>query len=219
MPKDNVQCSFSDPDMKIMPQSNKGWDYATNAQVGVDGEFQIIVACYVTDASNDKEQAIPLAQATMENFRQAGVELPKEENGEVKKIPATLDSGYYSEKAAQGMEEAGFDPYMATGRQKHNQGKAATTTPPELPAEASEGKDASKGKHDGREEGVRAAKGDRRTRVRAGQGSARLPPLLVPRFAEERRRMVSDVPDAQPAQNLAAPVRRGGKLRGLKRKQ
>ncbi len=120
-----------------MPQSNKGWDYATNAQVGVDGEFQIIVACYVTDASNDKEQAIPLAQATMENFRQAGVELPKEENGEVKKIPATLDSGYYSEKAAQGMEEAGFDPYMATGRQKHNQGKAATTTPPELPAEAS----------------------------------------------------------------------------------
>ncbi len=61
-----------------MPQSNKGWDYATNAQVGVDGEFQIIVACYVTDASNDKEQAIPLAQARMENFRLAGVELPKE---------------------------------------------------------------------------------------------------------------------------------------------
>jgi transposase len=137
VPKNNAQCSFSDPDMKIMPQSNKGWDYATNAQVGVDGEFQIIVACYLTDASNDKEQAIPLAQATMENLRQAGVELPKEENGEVKKIPATLDSGYYSEKAAEGMQEEGFDPYMATGRQKHNQGKAATTTTQELPENAS----------------------------------------------------------------------------------
>jgi transposase len=137
VPKDNAQCSFSDPEMKIMPQSNKGWDYATNAQVGVDGEFQIIVACYVTDASNDKEQAIPLAQATMENLRQAEVELPTEENGEVKKIPATLDSGYYSEKAAQGMEGEGFDPYMATGRQKHNQGKGATTTTPALPETAS----------------------------------------------------------------------------------
>jgi hypothetical protein len=105
--------------------------------VGVDGEFQIIVACYVTEASNDKERAIPLAQATMENLRQAEVTLPKEENGAEKKIPATLDSGYYSEKAAQGMEEEGFDPYMATGRQKHNQGNAATTTTQELPENAS----------------------------------------------------------------------------------
>ncbi len=108
--------------------------YATNAQVGVDATFQIIVACYVTGASNDKEQAIPLAEATLQNFEQAGVELPKDESGQTKKIPATLDNGYYSEKAAAGMEKAGFDPYLATGRQKHNQGKAATTTPPELPA-------------------------------------------------------------------------------------
>jgi transposase len=137
VPKDSAQCSFSDPELKIMPQSNKGWDYATNGQVGVDGEFQIIVACYVTDASNDKEQGIPLAGATMENFQQAGVELPKEETGETKKIPATLDSGYFSEKAAAGMEKAGFDPYMATGRQKHNQGKAAATSTQALPEKMS----------------------------------------------------------------------------------
>jgi transposase len=135
-PKDSAQCSFSDPEMKMMPQSNKGWDYATNAQIGVDGAFQIIVACYATDAVNDKEQGIPLAQATMENFQQAEVELPKEESGEVKKIPATLDSGYYSEKAAEGMEKEGFDPYMATGRQKHNQGKSAATTTQALPEKA-----------------------------------------------------------------------------------
>jgi transposase len=136
VPEDKAQCSFSDPEMKMMPQSNKGWDYATNAQMGVDGEFQIIVACYVTDASNDKEQGIPLAEATMENFRQAEVELPKEENGEAKKIPATLDSGYFSEKAVPGMEKEGFDPYLATGRQKHNQGKVAATTTETLPEKA-----------------------------------------------------------------------------------
>ena len=119
----------------------------------------------------------------MENFRQAGVELPKEENGEVKKIPATLDSGYYSEKAAQGMEEAGFDPYMATGRQKHNQGKAATTTPPELPRGGEPRRKVMQAKvntTEGKKVYART-KGDRRTRVRAGQGMPRgFPPLLVP---------------------------------------
>ena len=30
-----------------------------------------------------------------------------------------MDSGYFSAKAAEGLEELGFDPYMATERQKH----------------------------------------------------------------------------------------------------
>jgi transposase len=136
LPKDNAQCSFSDPELKMMPQSNKGWDYTTNAQLSVDRDFQIIVACYVTDAVNDKEQAIPLAQAAMANLRQAEVELPQQASGAAKKIPATLDSGYYSEQAAQGMATEGFDPYMATGRQKHNQGKPGAPAPPPLAEQA-----------------------------------------------------------------------------------
>jgi transposase len=135
-PADKAQCNFTDPELKMMPQSNKGWDYASNAQVSVDGTFQIIMACYVTDAVNDKEQAVPLAQAALENLRQAGIELPTGPTGEVKKIPATLDTGYYSAQAAEGMEEQGFDPYMATGRQKHNQGQAQETKPQAVPAEA-----------------------------------------------------------------------------------
>jgi transposase len=127
-PKPTAQCSFSDPELKMMPQNNKGWDYAANAQAGVDAAFQIIVACYVTDASNDKEQAIASAETAMANLQQAEVALPRDESGATKKIPATLDSGYYSEKAAAGMEKAGFDPYMATGRQKHNQGKPVPTS-------------------------------------------------------------------------------------------
>ena len=134
-PDDKAQSNFTDPEAKIMPQSNKGWDYSGNAQASVDSKFQIIMACFVTTASNDKQQAVPLAQATKENLARAGVELPKGEPGEAKKIPATLDSGYFSEKAVQGMEAAGFDPYMATGRQKHNQGKTGATAGP-LPVAA-----------------------------------------------------------------------------------
>jgi transposase len=135
VPADKAQCSFSDPELKMMPQSNKGWDYATNAQVSVDGHGQIIVACFVTAAVNDKEQAVPLAEATRENLAQAGVALPTDDRGATQKVPATLDAGYYSEQAAAGLEERGFDPHMATGRQKHNQGQAPTTSAP-LPAGA-----------------------------------------------------------------------------------
>ena len=130
IPNDKAQSNFTDPEAKIMPQSNKGWDYSGNAQASVDSKHQIIVGCFVTTAANDKEQAVPLAEMTKKNLERAGVELEKDETGEAKKIPATLDSGYFSEKAVAGMEAAGFDPYMATGRQKHNQGKTGAPTVP-----------------------------------------------------------------------------------------
>ena len=133
VPDERAQTNFTGPELKIMPQSNKGWDYAGNAQVGVDGMCQIIVACFVTAAPNDVQQGEPLAQATRENLSKAGVALPVDEAGEVKKIPATLDSGYFSAAAVAGMQQQGFDPHVATKRQKHNQTDptAATLTLPE----------------------------------------------------------------------------------------
>src|ERR1700693_3393537 len=111
-PADKAQTNFTDPELKMMKANNKGWDYCGNAQASVDGTCQIIVACDVTDAANDKQQAVPLAQATRENLAQAGI-APVLAAEQEPKIPATLDSGYYSEAAAQGMEKLGFDPYMA----------------------------------------------------------------------------------------------------------
>ena len=110
VPDDKAQTSFTDPELKMMPQSNKGWDYATNAQASVDGMFQIIVACFVTAAANDKQQAIPLAEATRDSLQRAGIETPKDESGQQKKIPATLDNGFFSEEAVDGMQQRGFDP-------------------------------------------------------------------------------------------------------------
>ena len=120
VPNDKAQVNFTDPELPIMKVNNKGWDCCGNAQASVDGEHQIILACDVTDATNDKQQAVPMGQATLANLKRAGIERPGDEARREQKIPATLDSGYYSEAAAQGMEEAGFDPYIATGRQKHH---------------------------------------------------------------------------------------------------
>ena len=60
-PEDKAQTNFTDPEAKVMKQSNKGFDYSYNAQAVVDGEDQIIVAAEVTAATNDKQQAVPMA--------------------------------------------------------------------------------------------------------------------------------------------------------------
>jgi transposase len=129
-PDDKAQTNFTDPELKMMKANNKGWDYCGNAQASVDGAYQIIVACDVSDAANDKQQAVPLAKATLANLNQAGIMPPKDADGQTQKIPTTLDSGYYSEAAAKEVEDLGFDPYMATGRQPHH----APTTEPKVPA-------------------------------------------------------------------------------------
>ena len=72
-PDAKAQTNFTDPELKIMKTNNKGWDYCGNAQVLVDDACQIILACDVTAASNDKEQAIPLAQAALTNLESAGI--------------------------------------------------------------------------------------------------------------------------------------------------
>ncbi len=122
-----AQTNFTDPEAKIMKQSNKGFDYAFNAQAVVDSEAQIIVSAGVTTQANDKQQAVPMAQAALDNLDAAGIEKPEEANGAPKPIPNTADSGYFSEQAVAELEKMGLDPHLATGRQKH----AATPLPPE----------------------------------------------------------------------------------------
>jgi Transposase DDE domain/Transposase domain (DUF772) len=134
-PEDKAQSNFTDPDLRIMRTNNQGWEYCGNAQASVDGACQIIVACDVSDATNDKQQAEPLALATLATLAQAGLERPKDERGATQAIPATLDNGYYSEAAVDALEALGFDPYIATGRQRHH---GAQTESPERPTTAQE---------------------------------------------------------------------------------
>jgi transposase len=124
-PKDQI--SFTDPDLKIMKQNNKGWEYSGNAQATVDSTCQIIVACDVTDATNDKQQGVPMGAAAKTNLEAAGVEWPRDEQTqEPVKVPHSADSGYYSKETAEGLETQGYDPHLATGRQKHHAESVAT---------------------------------------------------------------------------------------------
>ena len=119
-PDDKTQTNFTDPELQIMRTNNKGWEYCGNAQASVDAAHQIIVACDVTAESNDKQQAEPMAQLTVASLEQAGIVPPKDATGTAQKIPATYDSGYYSAAAVAAVEQLGFEPYMATARQRHH---------------------------------------------------------------------------------------------------
>src|SRR5438093_2061882 len=129
-PDAKAQSNLTDPELHIMRTNNKGWEYCGNAQARVDGACQIILACDVTDASNDTQQAEPVVQAMLANLAQAGIERPKDAAGTPQAIPATLDNGYYSEAAVAALETLGFDPYIAIGRQRHQGPQAEVPATP-----------------------------------------------------------------------------------------
>lgn len=114
VPQPKDQRNFTDPESKIMPTSNKGFDQCGNAQA-VANAAQIIVAADVTDQANDYRQVEPMVAQTIENLDAVGV---------AENIAAfTADAGYFSDdnvatlEANARIEEA----YLATGRLKHHE--------------------------------------------------------------------------------------------------
>ncbi len=55
----------------------------------------------------------------------AGIERPRDEQGQPLPIPNTADSGYYSAANVQGVTDAGLDLYFAVGRDKHHASEPA----------------------------------------------------------------------------------------------
>jgi transposase len=119
-PAAKAQVNFTEPELSIMKTANKGWDCCGNAQASVDDGCQIILACDVTAECNDQRQGEPMARATRERLDQAGIAPPADESGARPPIPAALDTGYFSAEAVAGLEREGFDPHIATERQRHH---------------------------------------------------------------------------------------------------
>ena len=113
-PKDKDQYNFTDPESRIMKGAD-GFVQAYNAQAAVEPAFQLIVGQMVTQATNDKEQLIPML-ATIE-----------EQSGQ-RPVDVLADSGYCSEKNLEHLDseqkpERRVIGYIATERQKHDEYK------------------------------------------------------------------------------------------------
>lgn len=123
-PAEKAQKNFTDADSRIMKDgASKSFEQSYNCQAAVDEETQVIVAEHVTQSPNDKKELEPAVEKIKANM-----------DG---KAPDKLsaDAGYFSESNVEALEEAGIDPYLATGRQKHGD-KTVTATRGRIPMNA-----------------------------------------------------------------------------------
>lgn len=93
-PRNQDQYNFTDPDSRIMKNSNNaGFDQHYNVQVAVDQDSLLIVSLTVSNHPNDQDEAIPTLNA-----------VPKEIG---KPNAAALDNGYFSANNISGIKDLG----------------------------------------------------------------------------------------------------------------
>jgi hypothetical protein len=106
-PRDKEQYNFTDPESRIMKNSNNdGFDQHYNAQAAVDQDSFLIVASTLSNHPNDQAEAIPTLDAIP-------LALGKPQAG-------ALDNGYFSATNIAAMEARDIEPYIATGRISHH---------------------------------------------------------------------------------------------------
>jgi transposase len=108
-PRAGDQVNLTDEDSRIMKVPGGGFDQCYNGQAVVDTESMLILAQYVTQAGNDKEQVEPTLAALQT--------LPDEWSA-----PQTLlaDTGYFSAKNVEACVAASIEPLIAVGRDEHH---------------------------------------------------------------------------------------------------
>jgi hypothetical protein len=122
-PQDKDQYNFTDPESRIMKcASGAGFEQAYNAQVAVDQDSLLILACSLSNHPNDKAEAEPTLAALP-----AALGTPP---------AAALDNGYWSAKNLAALEQRHIEPYIATGREPHHKSwQERCAAEPEPPAE------------------------------------------------------------------------------------
>jgi len=106
-PRDKDQYNFTDPESRIMKNSNnKGFDQHYNVQVAVEQDSFLIAAHTLSNHPTDRNEAIPTLDAIPP-------QVGKPEAG-------ALDAGYFSEHNIAEMERREIEPYIATGREPHH---------------------------------------------------------------------------------------------------
>jgi transposase len=106
-PTDKAQRNFTDPDSRIM-KTGDGYVQAYNCQIMVDAARQVVVAQAVTNQPPDPEHLVPMLVKTVDNCGAT----PQKLIG---------DAGYFSENNVCEPQKWGVDPYIATGRQRHDE--------------------------------------------------------------------------------------------------
>ncbi len=89
-----------------MRDSGKSFIQGYNGQLAVDAEHQVIVAAEVVQAANDKQQLIPMVEATVDQV------------GQVPEI-FSADAGYWSDENMDTLEDYEIDAVVAPEKIRH----------------------------------------------------------------------------------------------------
>ncbi len=119
------QVNLTDPESRIMKTAD-GFEQAYNAQAVVDNGSHLIVAAHVSNAVNDKRQIAPALEHLEATAPAVG-------------MPGAVlaDTGYHSAANLALCEDHDLVPFIAEGRQAHNQPLATRLAePPALPSGA-----------------------------------------------------------------------------------
>lgn len=107
VPSPKAQRNFTDPESRIMPNSDKAFNQSYNGQIAVDAETQVIVAAELTNQSADAPHLPSLIDQVAENTGS----YPEELSG---------DAGYWSEANIEKLEECGVEAFIPAQRVHHS---------------------------------------------------------------------------------------------------
>ena len=108
-PRDKDQINLTDEESRIMPVSGGGFEQAYNAQAGVDATTMLVVATGVTQATNDKQQVVPMLETLASQTAT---------QGKVEYLIA--DTGYFSAHNMNACDAAQIEPLIAVARENHH---------------------------------------------------------------------------------------------------
>ena len=104
-PDGKAQRNFTDPESRIMKDSNKAFVQAYNGQAAVDADHQIIVACDLTNQAAD----CPHLSSMIDKIQTNTGAKPEE---------ISADAGYFSSDNIEFIENQGIDGYIPPDRQR-----------------------------------------------------------------------------------------------------
>lgn len=125
-PRPEDQINLTDDESRIMKVAGGGFEQCYNAQAVVDTESMLVIAPFVTQAANDKQQIQPALDRI--------AALPEGMNA-----PGTMlaDTGYFSEQNVDACLKAEAEPLISVGRDAHHpHWKERFSEPAPLPANA-----------------------------------------------------------------------------------
>jgi len=113
-PKPAAQRNFTDPESKIMKTADGAFHQCYNAQAIVDDATQIICAAELSNIAPDSGQLVGVLADLAHNLDASGAALS---NGAV----LLGDAGYFSASNIEAATGHGLEPFLATGKFRHNE--------------------------------------------------------------------------------------------------